>query len=106
MCLTPNVRSIGLKSNATVRQRIVVGFSSVILLMTALCGFAYLQMRGVAAQTTSLHDDSLPGLYIAGMLDSVSIETYASLEQSILQSDTAGTQQTMALSQEKLAQQA
>jgi methyl-accepting chemotaxis protein WspA len=106
--LLPAIRQIPRQRdmNATVRQRIVIGFSSVILLMTALCGFAYLQMRGIATQTVSLHDDSLPGLYIVGRLDSVSIETYASLEQSILQSDTAGTQQTMALTQEKLAQQA
>jgi CHASE3 domain sensor protein len=90
--------------NATVRQRIVLGFSSVILLMAALCAFAYLQLRGIATQTTALQDDSLPGLYIIGRLDSVSVETYTSIEQYLLQSDRGAMQQTMTLTQEKTAQ--
>ena len=90
--------------NATVRQRIVLGFSSVILLMAALCAFAYLQLRGIATQTTALQDDSLPGLYIIGRLDSVSVETYTSIEQYLLQSDRGAMQQTRTLTQEKTAQ--
>jgi lipopolysaccharide export system protein LptC len=81
--------------NATVRQRIVIGFSSVILLMAALCAFGWLQLHGIATQTTALHDDSLPGLYIVGRLDSASIETYASLEQTVLQSDAVAMQRQL-----------
>src|ERR1700733_13792368 len=90
--------------NATVRQRIVLGFSSVILLMAALCAFAYLQLRGIATQTTALQDDSLPGLSIIGRPDSVSVETYTSIEQYLLQSDRGAMQQTRTLTQEKTAQ--
>jgi methyl-accepting chemotaxis protein WspA len=90
--------------NATVRLRIVVGFSSVILLMSALCAFAYLQLRSIATQTIALQEDSLPGLYIIGQLNSASIETYASVERCLLELNTGAMQATMIQAQENTAQ--
>src|SRR5580704_4806286 len=55
-------------NNGTVRKRIILGFSAVILLMAGLCVFAYIQLRGIASQATALHGDSVPGLYLIGRL--------------------------------------
>jgi CHASE3 domain sensor protein len=48
----------------TVRKRVILGFSAVILLMIALCAFAYAELRGIEAQATFLRQDSIPGLYL------------------------------------------
>jgi methyl-accepting chemotaxis protein WspA len=90
--------------NATVRQRIVLGFSAVILLMAALCAFAYLQLRGIKTQATLMREDSLPGLYLVGKLHSVSISTYTSVQQKILERDPARMQQIAAFIREKSAE--
>jgi methyl-accepting chemotaxis protein WspA len=90
--------------NATVRQRIVFGFSSVILLMAALCAFAYLQLRGIKTQATSLRENSLPGLYLVGRLHAVSISTYTGVQQKVLERDPARIQQIAANIREKSAE--
>jgi methyl-accepting chemotaxis protein WspA len=89
---------------ATVRQRIVVGFSSVVLLMAVLCGFAYLQLRGIQTQAALVHEDSLPGLYLVGMLHSVSISTYTSVQQLVLEREPAAMEQIKAYIREKTAE--
>ena len=79
----------------TMRKRVVLGFSSVILLMVGLCVFAYVQLRGIEAQATALRTKSVPALYIVGRLHSVSISTYTSVQQHILERDPARMQQIM-----------
>jgi methyl-accepting chemotaxis protein WspA len=90
--------------NATVRQRIVLGFSSVILLMAALCAFAYLQLRGIKTQATLIREDSLPGLYLLGRLHAVSISTYTGVQQKVLERDPARIQQIAASIREESAE--
>jgi methyl-accepting chemotaxis protein WspA len=87
--------------NATVRQRLIAGFSSVIILMAALCGFAFLQLRNIKTQATSIRQNSLPALYIVGMLHAVSISTYTSVQQKVLERDPAAIKQIEAYLREK-----
>ena len=44
----------------TVRSKIVLGFSAVILLMVALCAFAYTQLRGIETQSEELRASPFP----------------------------------------------
>ncbi len=80
----------------TVRKKIVLGFSAVILLMVALCAFAYIQLRNIEAQAVELRAESVPGLYLAGRLQAVSISTYTSVQQLILERDPSRMQQIRA----------
>ena len=61
----------------TVRARLIVGFSAVILLMVALCVFAYTQLYQIRSQAIALTADSVPGLSVIGRLDSASISAQA-----------------------------
>src|SRR5712692_5772677 len=80
----------------TVRKRIVIGFSAVILLMAALCGFAYVQLRGIGAQAHAFRNDWVPGLYLVGRLQFVLITTHISLQQQVLERDPVKMRQITA----------
>jgi methyl-accepting chemotaxis protein WspA len=92
--------------NATVRWRIVVGFSSVIALMAVLCAFAYFQLHGIASQVAILDSDSLPGLYLAARLDAVSVETYAAIQQCLLEQDPEKIRQAASTVRLRMTEQA
>jgi methyl-accepting chemotaxis protein WspA len=85
----------------TVRKKIVLGFSAVILLMVALCAFAYIQLSDIEAQAVELRSESVPGLYLAGRLHAVSISTYTSVQQLILERDPSRMQQIRAYLEDK-----
>ncbi len=91
---------------ATVRQRIIIGFSSVIFLMVALCAFAYLQLRGILLQAILINIDSLPGVYLIAKLESVSLEIYSSTELLLLEHDPARVQHIESMIQQKTAEAA
>jgi methyl-accepting chemotaxis protein WspA len=85
----------------TVRKKIVLGFSTIILLMVALCGFAYIQLRDIEAQAAELRAESVPGLYLDGRIQAASISTYTSVQQMILEHDPARMQQLVAYLESK-----
>ena len=85
----------------TVRKRVVLGFSAVILLMIALCAFAYVQLHGIEGQAVALRANTVPGLYLVGRLSAVSISTYTSVQQHILERDPARMQQIMSYIHDK-----
>ncbi len=87
--------------NWTVRRRIIAGFSAVIVVMVGLGGFAYLRLRGIAAQAAGLDGDSIPGLYLVGSLQAVAVEAHSSLQQLVLEQDAAKMQQIAATVQQK-----
>ena len=87
--------------NWTVRQRIIAGFTAVILVMVALSAFAYLRLRAIAAQSAALTSDSIPALFIAGRLQVVSVQTYISTEQHVAEQDPEKMQRIMAYIQQK-----
>lgn len=91
-------------NKGTVRARIILGFSAVILLMVALCTFAYVQLRGIEGQAIHLHTDSVPGLYLIDKLQAVSISTHASVQQHVLENNKGKAQQLQAYVQEKSAE--
>jgi methyl-accepting chemotaxis protein WspA len=85
----------------TVRKKIALGFSAVILLMAALCAFAYIQLRDIEGQAVELRAESVPGLYLAGRLHAASISTYTSVQQLILEQDASRMRQIKAYLEEK-----
>jgi methyl-accepting chemotaxis protein WspA len=93
-------------SISTVRSKIGLGFSAVILVMVALCAYAYVQLRDIEAQAIVLRSESVPGLYLAGRLQATSISTYTSVQQLILEQDRSRMQQIMAYLEEKTAERA
>lgn len=66
----------------TVRRKIVPGISAVILLIVALCAFAYMQLRAIEGQALELRAESVPGMYLAGELYAVSVSTFTSFNNS------------------------
>jgi methyl-accepting chemotaxis protein WspA len=90
-----------MKKNWTVRQRIILGFSAIIVIMVGLSTFAYVRLRGIEGQATVLRRDLIPGLFVVGRLHSVSIETYTSTQQHILEQDPAKMEQIMSFIQQK-----
>jgi methyl-accepting chemotaxis protein WspA len=77
----------------SVRSRIVLGFSAVILLMVALCTFAYIQLRNIEARAVSIHEDSVPGVYIIGRVQALSISIYSAVEKHILERNSSRMEQ-------------
>jgi methyl-accepting chemotaxis protein WspA len=88
-------------SGGTVRTRIILGFSSVIVLMIALCAFAYVQLRGIETQAIALKGESVPALYLIGRLHAVSISTYTAVGQLTLERDPLRMQQVMSYLEDK-----
>jgi methyl-accepting chemotaxis protein WspA len=88
-------------SVGTVRRKIVLSFSAAILLIVTLCAFAYMQLHGIEAQAVALGTESVPGLYLSGRLHTVSVSTYTSVQQMILERDPARMQQIRAYLEEK-----
>src|ERR1700674_5504299 len=90
-----------MKKNWKVRQRIIIGFSAVMAIMVALTTFTYVRIRGIEAQAAVLRSDLIPGLFIVSRLKAVSIETYTSTQQHILEEDPAKMDRIMSFIQEK-----
>jgi len=88
----------------SVRTRIVLGFSAVIALMIALCAFAYIQLGRIKTQTVSLDQDSVPGIYIIGKVQAISISDHSLVEQHLLEQDSATMQQIGSDIDEKTAE--
>ena len=88
-------------NNATVRNRIILGFSAVILLMAGLCAIAFIELHGISSQATALRNDSVPGLYLVGRIQSASIELHNFVEQLVFEADETRMQQILARTQEK-----
>src|ERR1039458_4647279 len=86
---TPFNQEGRLMKSWSVRQRIIIGFSAVILVMVALSVLAFVRLRGIAMQAAALDRDSIPGLYLVGRMQAVSVQTYLSTEQHILERDPA-----------------
>ena len=92
-------------NNRTVRNRIIVGFSTIILLMVALCVFAFSQLQGIASQATALRNDSVPGLYLVGQIQSASIADHSLVEQLVFELNTAKMQEILAHLQKRITEQ-
>ena len=92
--------------NWTVRQRILVGFSVVFMIIIVLSMFAFWRLRDIELQATELNQDSIPSLHLIGLLHAVSIETYTSTEQHVLETDPAKMEQIIAFIQKKSVERA
>jgi methyl-accepting chemotaxis protein WspA len=84
-----------------VKRRTIMGFSAVVVIMIVLSLFAYERLAAIATQATDIERDYIPSLYLAGRLHSVSIETYASVQQHVLAHDPEKMQQLLSYIQQK-----
>jgi methyl-accepting chemotaxis protein WspA len=90
-----------MKTNWTVRQRIIIGFSAVMAIMVCLTLFSYTRLRHIEAQATELRAESIPAIYLAGRLKAVSIETYTATQQHILERSPEKMDQLTSFIQQK-----
>ncbi|HWD19190.1 MAG TPA: methyl-accepting chemotaxis protein [Verrucomicrobiae bacterium] len=54
----------------TIGQRIMGGFAAIILMAAVLFGFAYAQLRVIAARSSRITTDCLAGIYLVGQIQS------------------------------------
>jgi methyl-accepting chemotaxis protein WspA len=73
--------------NRTVKQYIVLGFSTVLLIMVTLSAFAFVLLYEIRGQVTSVTTDTWPGLYFSSQIESLSVETVGSVYKHVLSSD-------------------
>ena len=69
--------------------------------MIGLCVFAFIELKAIGGQETALRMDSVPGVYLTGRLQAVSIENNSAVQQHILELDPSRMQQLMSYVQEK-----
>ena len=85
----------------TVRRRTILGFSVVMVIMTILSLFAYARLAAIEAQATELRRGYIPGVHLANQLHTVSIETYTTVHQHVLEHDAAKMEQARLFIQQK-----
>jgi methyl-accepting chemotaxis protein WspA len=73
--------------NWTVKRRIIVGFSAVILIMIALTVVSLVHLNDIKEQAVSITSDSWPGLYLSSQIESLSRATFTSFEKYALAPD-------------------
>src|SRR5579863_1906379 len=90
--------------NLTVRARIIAYFSAVSLFVFVLCVFAYAQLYRVRFQANIARSESVTGLVLASRLQAVSISTYTSVEQLLLEHNSVKRRQIKAYLEERTAE--
>src|SRR6476661_9484184 len=80
-------------NNSTVRNQIILGLASVVLIMTALSGFAYFRLLQIKDRAKAVTGDSWPGLYYSTKLDSLWHERHAIVCGYLLSLDSSQKQQ-------------
>lgn len=73
--------------NLSVRARIVLGFSAVLLIMVVLTGLAYYNLSQVRKETKDLTDDSLPVTAVITQLEANSLQDYALTQRQLFFQD-------------------
>jgi methyl-accepting chemotaxis protein WspA len=79
--------------NWTIRQRILVSFSVILILMVIMGGVAYTRLASIEQKTVELEKDSLPGVYYSTQVTSSWITDYALTEAHVLQEDISAIRQ-------------
>jgi methyl-accepting chemotaxis protein WspA len=85
----------------TVKQLILLGFTSILVIIIVLTSFAYWRLREIEMEAAALHADSIPDLYFTGRLHSVSVETHTSTQQHVLEPNPAKMDQVMSFMKQK-----
>jgi methyl-accepting chemotaxis protein WspA len=70
--------------NWSVKQRIILGFSAVILIMIALMVVSWTHLNEIKGQAVSITSDTWPGVYLSSQIESFSRATFASFEKYVL----------------------
>jgi methyl-accepting chemotaxis protein WspA len=81
--------------NLTVRNRIIFGFSAVILTMIVLSAFASILLYEIKGKATSIATDTWPGLYLSSQINAVAQSSIESVYQFVLSSDDIERQQAL-----------
>jgi methyl-accepting chemotaxis protein WspA len=62
--------------NWTVRRRIIVGFSAVLLIMVGLSVFTLYYLAGIQAQSAHIANNALPSVYLVSQVDFIARDNY------------------------------
>ena len=73
--------------DSTVRNKIILSFSVVALLIVGLCGFAYVQLRAIETEVAVARLEPVPGLDLAARMEAVSISTFTSVQRLVEEGD-------------------
>ncbi len=73
--------------NLTVRSRIILGFSAVILIIAGLTGLAYRSLLHIQDETGAMATDSLPGLGFMTQIETAAVEDYSLVQKHVLSED-------------------
>ena len=90
----------------TVKRRTILGFSAVVAIMIVLSFVAYERLAAIQQQATDLRREWVPGLYLAGRLDAVSIQAHMSVHQHVLELDPGRMRQVWAAIQQESTERA
>ncbi len=71
----------------TVRQRIVLGFSAVILIMVILSTSAFFLLSEIKSKAVVVSGDAWPGLYFSAQIEARAMDVLAAVYRSSLESD-------------------
>jgi methyl-accepting chemotaxis protein WspA len=81
--------------NLTVRQRIIFGFSAVILTMIVLSCIASGLLREIKGKAASIATDTWPGLYLSSQISQTAQSSITSVYRFVLSSDDTERQQSL-----------
>jgi methyl-accepting chemotaxis protein WspA len=66
-------------NNITIRQRIILSFAVIIVAMVVMGGIALQRLYGIQLEESRLREDSIPGLYVSGQMETEWHTYYAAL---------------------------
>jgi methyl-accepting chemotaxis protein WspA len=73
--------------NRTVKQYIVLGFSSMMVIVVLLSAFAFVLLYQIRGRVADIAMDSLPGLFLSGQIKSLSLQTLGLVGSHVMSSD-------------------
>jgi methyl-accepting chemotaxis protein len=76
-------------STWTIGKRLIVGLAAIISVSIALGGFAYSRITQISGNASAITQDSLPGVYNIGRIDSTARQNYTLTLHHILAKDAA-----------------
>lgn len=80
----------------SVRTRIVLGFSAVLLIMVVLTGLVYVNLLDIKKETLDLTGDSLPGATLITEIEAASFQDFSLAQRQLLSNNTQQRSATLA----------
>ncbi|MGI4815176.1 MAG: methyl-accepting chemotaxis protein, partial [Janthinobacterium lividum] len=76
------------KRQLTIRQRILIGFGGILILMAGMAVITYTRLAAIESDANSVATDSIPGLYSAVLLRTLWSESYVVTQRLVYVDET------------------